>query len=100
MAQRPSTPPGVIEKAWFLSALDRRGLSQRQLAKRLHCDAASVSRLVNGKRHLTFEEAAELARILVLPVRDVIEHAGIDLSCPAVPLSDSEVDFGPIPVRQ
>ena len=92
----PRTRPGVVDRAWLLGVLDRRGMSQRQLAKRLKVDAASVSRLANGRRHVTFEEVVALARILAVPVREVIEHAGIDLSAAAVPLADYVVDFGDV----
>lgn len=96
MPQQPVKHPGIIDGEWLLARLAAVGLSQRQLAKRLHVDAASVSRLVNGRRHLTFEDAVDLARVLVLPVREVIQHAGIDLDGPAVPLSDYSVDFGQV----
>lgn len=91
---RPKTRPGVIDRDWLLGVLAARGMSQRQLARRMKVDAASVSRLVNGRRHLTLEESVELARILVIPVREVIVHAGIDLTAPAVALADYVVDFG------
>lgn len=93
---RPKTRPGVVDRDWLLRTLAARSLSQRQLARRMKVDAASVSRLARGRRHLTLEEAAELARILVVPVREVIEHAGIDLTAPAVALTDYTVDFGDV----
>lgn len=95
MPQQVSRHPGVIDRVWLLARLEAIGMSQRGLARRLHVDAASVSRLAHGRRHLTFEEAVELARILVVPVREVIAHAGIDLDGPAVPLADYSVDYGP-----
>lgn len=69
-----------IDTSWFHQTLAAKQLSQRGLAKLLGCNAASVNRLVNGKRALRFDEAERLAAYLGVAVSDVISRAGISVS--------------------
>jgi transcriptional regulator with XRE-family HTH domain len=68
-----------MDTRWFTGALADRQLSQRGLAKLLGCDAASVNRLVHGRRALRLDEAERLAPLLGVKVSEVIERAGIEL---------------------
>jgi transcriptional regulator with XRE-family HTH domain len=68
-----------IDRRWFVDLLDERKISQRQFAKKLECDPASVHRLLTGKRPMRLDEATSIAHLLAVPVSDVLEHAGLDV---------------------
>lgn len=68
-----------IDGRWFTSALADRRISQRQFAKLMGVDPASIHRLLTGKRPMRMDEATQIARLLSLPVADVLEHAGVRL---------------------
>lgn len=67
----------MIDTDWFLGQLTARRLSQRQLAKFMGIDPASVHRLLQGKRPMRFDEASQLAGLLGVTVDDVLRHAGL-----------------------
>jgi transcriptional regulator with XRE-family HTH domain len=71
-----------LDRRWFTTALADRRLSQRQLAKLMGVDPASVHRLLTGKRPMRLDEATALARLLDKPVTDVLDHAGVPLQPP------------------
>lgn len=77
-----------IDTRWFRAQLAERGLSQRQLARKLGLDQSAISLTFAGKRRMRFEEAADMARLLGLPVSEVLRHTGlpIDDGKPTVPL--------------
>lgn len=75
-----TSPVASIDGRWFTATLADRRMSQRQLAKLMGVDPASVHRLITGKRPMRMDEATEIARLLSLPVADVLEHAGLDVS--------------------
>jgi len=64
--------------------------SQRQLAPHLKqlngdsLDQSNVSRLLSGKRHMLLHEAQQLARLLDVPLTEVLEHAGLKLNSQAM----------------
>lgn len=64
---------------WFKNALSDRRLSQRELAKRLNMDPGGLNRRLNGKSRLQLADASEIAKILEVPVADVLRNAGVDL---------------------
>lgn len=68
-----------IDGRWFTSAMADRQISQRQMAKLMGVDPASIHRLLTGKRPMRMDEAAQIAHLLSLPVADVLEHAGVKL---------------------
>lgn len=68
-----------IDRRWFTATLSDRKISQRQLAKKLQCDPASVHRLLTGKRPMRLDEATNIAHLLGVPVTDVLEHAGLEI---------------------
>lgn len=72
-------PAHTIDGRWLSSMLQDRKVSQRQFAKQMGVDPASIHRLITGKRPVRIDEAAQIARLLSLPVGDVLEHAGIAL---------------------
>lgn len=78
----------TIDTKWFRERLAEAGLSQRQLAKKLGLDQSAVSLTFTGRRRMQFKEAADIARLMGLPVSDVLQHAGvpIDAGKPTVPM--------------
>lgn len=70
-------PP--IDQDWFKEKLKSVGISQRQLAKKMDLDPASVSYMLAGKRRMTMEEARAIAGHLLLPVTEVMRQAGIEV---------------------
>lgn len=71
-------PP--IDQNWFKDKLKSVGISQRQLAKKMDLDPASVSYMLSGKRRMTMEEARAIAAHLLLPVTEVMRQAGIEVT--------------------
>jgi hypothetical protein len=70
---------GEMNKQWFVDRLRTIKLSQRQLAKQIGVDPASVSYMFSGKRRITMDEAQRIAGILLVPVTEVMRQAGIDV---------------------
>lgn len=69
-----------MDTHWFHDTLARKKLSQRGLARLLGCNAASVNRLVNGKRALRFDEAEQLSVYLGTDVAEILTRAGISVA--------------------
>lgn len=61
---------------WFSDRIRDKKLSQRALAALLNMDPSSLSLLLHGKRRMRVEQAAEIARLLGVPVADVMRNAG------------------------
>lgn len=51
----------------------------RKLAGLMELDASAVSLMLNGKRKMTAGEAGTAARLLGVPVDEVLRHAGVDV---------------------
>lgn len=90
-----------IDSRWFKDKLRDRELPQRKLAKMLGLGTSAVSLMLSGKRRITIEEAADLSRLLGLPMDEVLEHAGVQPGEPAksVPLVgevDAEGELHPV----
>lgn len=68
-----------INTRWFQDQLADRKMSQRKLAQMLQLDPAAVSLMLRGLREIRLEEAAEMARILGIPLDDILAQTGIDL---------------------
>jgi transcriptional regulator with XRE-family HTH domain len=90
----------AIDTTWFRNRIAERHMSQRGLAKKLGLDPAAVSLMFRGKRRMQMHEAADVARLLGVPLNDVLDHAGIrapmsraeysDLSVPLVYWMDGQ----------
>lgn len=70
---------GEINQGWFKDKLRAVKLSQRQLAKKMGLDPASVSYMLSGKRRMTMDEARQIASHLLIGVTEVMRQAGIDV---------------------
>lgn len=68
-----------INQDWFKDKLRQVKISQRQLAKFMEIDPASVSYMLSGKRRMSMDEARKLAGYLLVPVTEVMRQAGIDV---------------------
>jgi len=69
----------AIDTRWFRDRLADRQMSQRELARKMGLDHASISGLIRGKRPMRMNEAGTIARLLGVPVSQVLEHAGLQL---------------------
>jgi transcriptional regulator with XRE-family HTH domain len=68
-----------MNKAWFTDKIEQKGLTQKDIAARLDIQAPHVSRLLSGQRRLQINEAVELAKMLDVPLDDILINAGIRL---------------------
>jgi len=66
-----------VNTAWFRSALADRQLSQRGLAARMHIEPSAINLMLHGRRKMQINEAAEISRHLEMPLKDVLENAGL-----------------------
>jgi len=66
-----------VNTKWFREKLAERGLSQRALARKLGIDQSAISLTFSGRRRMQFKEAADIARLIGLPVSDVLKNAGV-----------------------
>lgn len=70
----------IIDHLWFVDKLRSLKLSQRQLAKMMGVDPASVSYMLRGKRNMSMGEAKEIAGYLNVNVTEVMRRAGINVT--------------------
>jgi hypothetical protein len=68
----------LFNKKWFIDKLADHQISQRQLAARMALDPAAMNRTFKGARRMQLDEAASIARVIGVPVEEVMVHAGID----------------------
>lgn len=69
----------TIDTKWFRDRLADAGISQRQLSRKLGLDQSAISLTFSGKRRMKFEEAAGIARLLSLPVSEILRNAGVPI---------------------
>lgn len=74
-----SSSPPKTDKVWFHAEFERAGISQRGAAAELDVDPSSLAHALAGKRKLQIQEAIDLARLLRLPLREILKRAGYDL---------------------
>lgn len=77
-AQHDGMPPDINQE-WFKERLRQLKISQRQLAKKMGLDPASMSYMLSGKRRMSMEEAKTIAGHLLVPVTEVMRQAGIEV---------------------
>lgn len=65
-----------MQGEWLKRELKRAGLSQRALARHMKIDPSSLSRLINGERHLKASEARAIADFLHRSIGDVMQGFG------------------------
>lgn len=69
---------------WFNAILAERGVSQRELCRRLGLDESAMSLTFRGKRQMKMTEAVDIARLLGVPLGDVLENAGLQLDATGI----------------
>lgn len=74
-----------MDTAWFLSQLDRAGLSQADLARHLRLAPSAVSRMLKGERQMKLLEAAQTASFLGVSQDEVLRRASGEGPPMAVP---------------
>lgn len=83
-----------VDPQFFVDAMARAGVSQRQLAKLIGLDHSALSLKLRGLREMKAHEAAEVARLLSVPLTDVLSAAGVqvpgDSTVPLVGFIDGE----------
>lgn len=62
---------------WFKNRMADKRISQTKLSKLLDMDKSSLSLLLHGKRKMTVDKAADIARILGASVSDVMKNSGV-----------------------
>lgn len=79
-------PMGHIDKAWFTAAIERSKYgSQRRLAPFLKnrngvpVTQSNFSRMLSGERAMLLHEAQQLAKLLDVPLTEVLVHAGVKM---------------------
>lgn len=65
---------------WFADLMRDNQISQRELARRLELDPGGLNRRLKGKARLKLEEAAQIAKLLHVPVDDVLVNAGVPIA--------------------
>jgi len=74
--------PADINTQWFRARLAEHKLSQRRLADMLDMDPAALSLMLRGKRTMKMHEAVELARLLGVPLAELIVQTGVEKGMP------------------
>lgn len=67
-----------VNKRYFSDLMKDRRLSLREVARRMEVWPAALSRSLDGKRKMQMPEAVALARILSVPLTEVMVNAGIE----------------------
>lgn len=87
MATKSSAPQAVsskgaapvrFNKRYFQGIIADRGKTQREVAAAMKLDPSALSLVFSEQRKLQLDEAAELARLLDLPLAEVFKNAGIE----------------------
>jgi transcriptional regulator with XRE-family HTH domain len=69
----------AFDRLWFQNRLKSVEVSQRQLAKELGIDPASVTLTFKGDRELKIEEARKMSEVLKVSLNEVLRRAGVDV---------------------
>lgn len=67
-----------VNKRYFSDLMKDRKVSLREVARRMEVWPAALSRSLDDKRKMQMEEAVQLARILSVPLAEVLVNAGIE----------------------
>jgi transcriptional regulator with XRE-family HTH domain len=71
-----------IDKGWFLARQQDLGMSGTEFAKRLGMDKGSWSRTLAGSRKMTDEEKVKAAKIIGVPLHELLPHVGLPVRAP------------------
>lgn len=76
--KRAAAAPVRFNKRYFQGIIAERGKTQREVAAAMELDPSALSLIFSAQRKLQLDEAAELARLLDLPLTEVFKNAGIE----------------------
>ena len=74
----PAKREAQFNKRYFQTVIAERGKTQREVAAAMDLDPSALSLIFSEQRKLQLDEAAELARLLDLPLTEVFKNAGIE----------------------
>lgn len=77
-----SNPDAKPDTRWFHDRMAERKISQRELARRIGIDPAGLSLTLRGKRTMRMHEAVDLARLLGVPLLELLVRSGVDHPMP------------------
>jgi transcriptional regulator with XRE-family HTH domain len=80
-----------IDTKWFKDRIADKRMSQRGLARALGIDSGALSLTLRGLRGMKMTEAADIARLLGVPVDEVIQHAGVRIDSKGERISVSAI---------
>ena len=89
-----------MDTAWFLSQLERAGLSQADLARHLRLAPSAVSRMLKGERQMKLLEAAQTADFLGLSQDEVLRRAAGEAPPGSVPQGPRRRGRPPLAITQ
>lgn len=79
--------PETVNTAWFHGRMADRKLSQRGLARQIGLDPGALSLTLRGKRTMRMHEAIDLARLLGVPLAELLVHSGIRQQMPSADIA-------------
>lgn len=74
MARRIKSKPANLE--WLRDTLAEKGITQRDLSKRLHSNPTSVNHKLNGRQQWTIDELSHVSAILNLSLPELMRGMG------------------------
>ena len=83
-----------MDVEWFKHRQRIAGVTSETLGEALGRDRTIVSRIYHGRQPMTLDQADVFARLLDVPVSDVLERAGLELPSFAVPARPAPSGFG------
>lgn len=66
-----------MDDKWFKQQQKRAGVTAEDIAREIGRDRSLVSRIYVGRQKMTFDQAQVFARVLGVPVDEVLQHAGL-----------------------
>lgn len=87
VSEAPATTTNINVR-WFKEQIALNGLSQRKIAKEMNLNQSVISHMFKGRRRMSLEEAVGWAKILKVPLGDVVLNAGIGVGIQEI----SEID--------
>lgn len=74
MARRVKSKP--LNLAWLRAAMDQKGITQRELAKKLNSNPTSVNHKLNGRQSWQIEELTQVAAFLGVSLAELMRGMG------------------------
>lgn len=85
-----------VNKRFFEDLLESRGMSLRDLARRMGVAHSKLSLTFSGTRRMQLDEAAQIAGIFGLPIQTLVENLGIHIPTPRVAVVGAMIGDGTV----